>query len=155
MTAFTAALALNFFVSSTCSAGFLTFAEWERLESFPRAMYTAGTFDTLILLLNDSSSSHHSKCIGAANIKTGQLSDNVGAYAQADPRLQRFGAQQRSVRSGGDRRLSRTVPIMGRIGRRSRTTQLKPPLRPRWCARLEGDCTASIVTTTASRRSSA
>jgi hypothetical protein len=57
-------------------------------------MYMAGTFDTLILLMDDKSSGHHSKCIGSANIKTGQLPDNVRAYAQANPRLQRFGAQQ-------------------------------------------------------------
>lgn len=78
---------------SSAHAVYYTYGEWDALGDGPRAVYLAGAFDSFIAFNDEKGGVHYSKCIKGVKFNSGQLAENVRAFARSNPEYQRFNAQ--------------------------------------------------------------
>ena len=89
-------------MSSSAHAGYITYSQWASFEPGRQSIYIAGAFDLLVSYAPDAAAQkrgqHFLRCVMDADMKNGQLSDNVLAFARATPEVQKYSPMAALIR---------------------------------------------------------
>jgi hypothetical protein len=84
--------ALFLLTSPACAQSlYLNYGQWEQMPTSFREMYVAGAFDALSTIAIPAQAKiarHYNECVTKAGLSTGQIAENMKAYATTQPNLQ-------------------------------------------------------------------
>jgi hypothetical protein len=86
---------------SAMAAGYVTYAQWAAMSPNLRAVYIAGSIDTLVTLAaNDEGAKygrHYELCLQNAKMNNVQLAENILKFASTRPTLQTSSVQKAMI----------------------------------------------------------
>jgi hypothetical protein len=88
-------------VAEAKSGVWYSYSEWERAPDPEKSAYLAGAFDSLVVVTGDEQQSkmadHYTNCMHHTQMNLEQFTDDVAAFGNAHPEVQRHSVQYAMV----------------------------------------------------------